>query len=298
MSILTVRDIQGLSAYGNQVRIPTGHSLDMNSAVAAELDVTGNLKVPVWTTGTRPSSPSVGTFGFNNSEDVKALEIYNGEDWVGASESGTASLPVSSGLVIWYEADSWTSNRWEDKSGNLNHTTNTVGTVSVATHSGGAGATKTFQYITGNTAAGVRISTGWPSGDYTMIHVTRYTGGTRGRIWQGTGGNWLSGHWSNGSGRFYHEGWMSSSSTNYFGDNWFITTDQNNYVRTDRGAHTFTSGGNYNPGGVAINSAGSGGCCNSSEPSDWACAFVAVYNRKLSQGEFAQVEDYCYNKFF
>jgi hypothetical protein len=219
------------------------------------------------------------------------------------SEQNIESLPVMSGLLSWYDGDSWDSinNRWSDKSGNGNHTSNTVGTISVSTHTGGSGSSRSFKFISGNTSAGVRISSpAWPSsGSYTFFHVTRYTGPTRGRIWQGTAGNWLSGHWNGKSGSFYHEGWMSDGgSTNYHGDNWFITLDQNTFARTNRGQYTFASGGNYNPGGVAINGAGSGGCCNTSETSDWACAVAIIYNRTLSSLEYVQVEDFIYNKYF
>ena len=90
---------------------------------------------------------------------------------------------------------------------------------------------------------------------------------------------------------------MSSSGTNYHGDDWFITMDQRSLVRTNRGTYTFTGGGNFSPSGVAINNSGSGGCCNSSERSDWATAFVAVYDRALSSAEYQQIENYMYNTY-
>jgi len=258
-------------------------------------NISSGLILPVWDND--PGDGVMGDVVYMNGR----LKYFDGTKWFWVGETKDI-IPVTTGLLSWYDGSSWDSsnNRWSDRSGSGNNTSNTVGTVTVGTHSGGSGANKSFQFISGNTAAGVRISSpAWPSsGDYTFFHVTRYTGGTRGRIWQGTAGNWLSGHWSNGSGRFFHEGWLSSSGTNYFNDDWFITMDQNNFVRTNRGQHTFSSGGNYNPGGVAINSAGSGGCCNSSETSAWACAFAAVYNRKLSSAEYESVENYLYNKYF
>lgn len=302
MSILSVHDIQGIAAYNNTVRVPSGNILDVNELISQQLSVNGTLGLPTWTTETRPQSPSIGFIGYNTSDNVLATEIWNGEEWTIIGSSAAESLPVTSGLLSWYDGDSWNSsaNRWDDKSGNANHSSNTTGTINVLTHTSGSGSSRTFKYIAGNTASGVRLSPpAWPSsGDYTFFHVTRYTGGTRARIWQGTAGNWLSGHWSNGSGRFYHEGWMSSSGTNYFGDDWFITLDQNDFVRTNRGQYTFSSGGNYNPGGVAINTAGAGGCCNSSETSDWACAVAIVYNRKLSSAEYQLIENFIFNKYF
>lgn len=70
MSILSLRDLQGISAYSNKIRIPSGHQLSFD----------GNLKIPVWTTGTRPVSPEVGLIGFNST--TKVIELYDGTVWV------------------------------------------------------------------------------------------------------------------------------------------------------------------------------------------------------------------------
>ena len=53
MRQLTVHDIVGLSTYKNKIIIASGH----------ELEVDEKMKVPVWTTSTRPSGPEVGLFG-------------------------------------------------------------------------------------------------------------------------------------------------------------------------------------------------------------------------------------------
>ena len=80
MSQLTVHDIVGLSTYQNKIRIPSGH----------ELEVDEKMKVPVWTTSTRPSGPEIGLFGYNTT--LKVAEIYDGNEWspIGTiSRSGT-----------------------------------------------------------------------------------------------------------------------------------------------------------------------------------------------------------------
>lgn len=76
MSILSLRDIQGIATYNNKVRIPLGHQLSFD----------GNLKVPIWTTSTRPQSPDIGLIGYNTTD--KVLEIYNGTEWGSVSGSG------------------------------------------------------------------------------------------------------------------------------------------------------------------------------------------------------------------
>jgi hypothetical protein len=75
MSSLSLRDIQGISAFQNKVRIPSGHQLSFD----------GNLKIPTWTTGTRPASPEIGLFGFNTTDGV--TELYNGTEWVTVGQS-------------------------------------------------------------------------------------------------------------------------------------------------------------------------------------------------------------------
>ena len=76
MSSLNVHDINGISTYGNEVRIPSGNSLN----VAGELDVgtvdiNSRLDLPVWTNATRPSNPATGTMGYNDDpDDTKRME--------------------------------------------------------------------------------------------------------------------------------------------------------------------------------------------------------------------------------
>jgi len=84
MSILSLRDIQGLSAFANKIRIPSGHQLSFD----------GNLKIPIWTTSTRPSSPDTGLFGYN-SQTLK-LELWNGTGWAALSIASGPSLGAGS----------------------------------------------------------------------------------------------------------------------------------------------------------------------------------------------------------
>ena len=90
MSILSVHDIQGISAHNNTIRIPSAHTLDVNS----------KLKIPVWTTSTRPSSPVDGFIGYNSETFV--LEIYVGQ-WftLGSTALGrTAGRAATSASAI------------------------------------------------------------------------------------------------------------------------------------------------------------------------------------------------------
>lgn len=257
------------------------------------IDDTGYFKLSTGTTAQRPASPQQGYARYNLT--TQKFEFANSSNsWVTLGNS----FPVKRGLTVLLDGNSWdtTNNNWRDISGNGNNTTNTTGTINVGTYAGsGAGSTKTFRYIYGNTSAGIRIANGWNGGgNYTFLHITRYTGGARERIWTGVTGNWLSGFHGGGSGKFFHEGWMSSSSTDYHGNDWVLTLDQNTFARTNRGANTFASGGNFSPASIGIN----GGAGWTGELSDWACAFVAVFNRNLTSDEYTSVENWMYDRYF
>ena len=285
-------------------------TLNCANIITNNMDVNGTLEVDAlsglnqgfqlgsFQNSNRPTGVPAGTIIWNDEEGE--VQVYNGSEWLNIAKKTVTGLAVTAGLKLWYDGDSWSNseNRWLDKSGNNNHSSNTVGTVTRATWTGGNGGNNTsWDYIYGNTNAGVRLGY-WPgtNNDYTFIHFTRYTGSSRSRIWQGTSGNWLSGHWSSRRGVFYHEGWLNSGSQGSL-DDWIQCTDTRSLVRINRGASQWTGGGNYSPSGVAINNAGSGGCCNSSERSNWATAFVAVYDRALSSGEYQQIENYMFNTY-
>jgi len=284
-------------------------TLNCANIVTNNMDVNGTLEVDAlsglsqgfqlgsFQNNNRPTGINAGTIIWNDEEGE--VQVYNGTDWVNIAKKTVTGLAVTAGLKLWYDGDSWSNseNRWLDKSGNNNHSQNTVGSVTKATWSGGNGGNNTnWSYIYGDTNAGVRLGY-WPGGsDYTFLHFTRYTGSNRSRIWQGTSGNWLSGHWSGRRGVFYHNGWLNSGSQGSL-DDWIQCTDTRSLVRINRGASQWTGGGNFSPSGVAINNAGSGGCCNSSERSNWATAFVAVYDRLLSSAEYQQIENYIYNTY-
>lgn len=76
MSSLSLHDLQGISAYSNTIRVPSGHNFETYGKLVAN----GTLKVPLWTTSTRPASPEIGMIGYNQSDDVKAPEIYTGTE--------------------------------------------------------------------------------------------------------------------------------------------------------------------------------------------------------------------------
>ena len=108
MSSLNVHDINGISTYGNEVRIPSGSSLNVQGDLdVGSIDVGTRLELPVWTDATRPSNPALGTIGYNDdNNNVKRLEFYDGNDWVEVTKQEVLSVPVTSGLTVWFDGDS------------------------------------------------------------------------------------------------------------------------------------------------------------------------------------------------
>jgi hypothetical protein len=204
-----------------------------------------------------------------------------------ASMAGASRIPpITTNLLAVYDGLSWNGTSWRDVYGSY-HATTIKGTVTTADATGN-GATKTFKTLQGATTAGLRFPAGILPATYTLFHVTRTTGGARGRIVTGTGNNWLSGHWGGGSGIAYHEGWLTGQ-PNTHGNNWFISTDQNSLYRSN-GITRGSSGGSASTS-LTINDG------NFAEYSDWQCAFVCVYSGTMSAANYAIVESWISEKF-
>lgn len=289
------------------------------STPAVSLDLSARTDVialPRGTTAQRPTAPLVGMLRFNTSID--ALEYYTTvSSW---SKVGTFSPRDYTGLVGWYTATSYNSGTWTDLSGNGNNATSTRGTINKASHNGATyGASATFDVLYGNTSAGIQFPSAILPSTFTLYHVARYnldigvTGGNevgRGRIFDGVARNWLSGFHGGGSGKFYHEGWISPE-TDRHGNYWMISSDSNsNNYDSNGGSYVRSRSKNANGGVVYINTGGGNatrqlsvnygeytGAVQSSETSNWMVAEVIVYNRAMTAAETAAIESYLSFKY-
>lgn len=267
---------------------------------------TGYLQLPVGTTAQRPVSPAAGMMRVNTSTNY--LEFYTGTAWGNI----VSSLPVTSGLVGWYLPDNYSSGVWTDISGSGNNATLTTGTPTKSTHNGtNFGANATFTVVSGDArTVGIRFPSAILPSTYTLFHISRYnlaigvTGDQtigRGRIFDGVGSNWLSGFWNGGSGKAYHDGWLTATNTDYHGNYWVANTDQNSRYRSkSKNANSgnwynFTGGGgtsrqlSINYGYFTTNGA--------DESSYWMVAEILVYDRTLSDNEITVVENYLTAKY-
>jgi hypothetical protein len=162
---------------------------------------------------------------------------------------------------------------------------------------GSSGAGKDFNFVGGDTNAGLLIDKGWPRGDYTFVHVTKYNGPQKNRIWQSTTQNWLSGHWGGQAGVAYHNTWMHyATSANIARDDWLLGISSTDGARFNGGALVSRRLNRYadrvnaarNPGGVAINTYAK----LSNERSDWGVAQVIIFDRRLSEADKSLLEEY------
>jgi len=220
------------------------------------------------------------TYRFNSAGTIKFPL-----DTVGAIPPPFTPTSVS-GCVGWYNLDAVTTTQWTDQSGSANHAV--INGATTSTVVAGNGATAITRILAGTTGQSITWPTTILPATYTLFHVTRYTGVTNSRIYQGVNNNWLSGHWGGLSGQFYHQGWLTDNSTNYHGNNWAIYTDQNSLGRSNK-VQRGTGGGASDR--LCINNTGNG------EYSTWQTVECIVYNRTLTFTEYVDVENYLSAKY-
>ena len=175
----------------------------------------GRLDLPVWTTGTRPTSPVQGTAGYNSSSDMEKVEYWTGEEWLGVGETSYKD-GVTNGLVLWLDP-----NRQNGYSGNVvtDHS-NTIGDVNIRNRSndwsmtteGSTGLVCIYNGSNRTGSAGINIpmNNGWNKQTATID------------IWMRPTGNYTGGH-----------GWFNNSDGNGYTNNsnwfWWGTWSNSNY---------------------------------------------------------------------
>lgn len=205
------------------------------------------------------------------------------------------------GLYGAFFAENWqgsgTTYPWLDMSGMGQHVSTTSGTINAITTSptdvvGGAGTS----ILTGTTTSTMTFPTSILPSTYTILHVTRYNSSTnRGRIYTLLNSptntiNWLSGHHGGRSGVAHHNGWITAL-TDFHGNAWVLSTDQNALYRSLSYNRTTAAPGTPSfAAGIGINNV-------TGELSDWAAACLLVYNRTLSLTEYLILEDYLANRY-
>jgi hypothetical protein len=191
-----------------------------------------------------------------------------------------------------YIADNWSNDILKDSSGNERHAT-TSGTITRTTGSGN-GATGDITYISGNTQSKINWPTGSIPSNFTILSLTRYNGGSRGRILQSSSGNWLHGHWSDRRGVCYYEGWRTNYDNKGINNNWLCCISKNSGSTPN---NILLDGIPY-----GTNTGGAGGgsfklCINDqyNENSDWALSCVIIWDQHLTNNGMYFLNNYINN---
>lgn len=198
------------------------------------------------------------------------------------------------GLTGWYDGGSWDAkeNQWKDKSGQNNHVTEVRGEIEVDSDE----SSNNQKFLFGSTQAGLRFPQGAMSTGrkYTLVHVAKYAGSTRGRIFQGTNNSFISGFKSGHTGTAHRGGSGYIAHWENEGQERFIVhVDQKHLLRKDglrrSGLTNFSA---LIPSQLTINYGQV-----DAENSDWAAAEVLIYNRELSTEEIRKVENFLMRKY-
>lgn len=249
--------------------------------------------------------PSTGPISFGNVQTVlghTSFSTLRARHPLFSTTAGPVSLSncygIGGGLSGWYDAASFGTTVWIEKSGvgaNASVTGNVITTtgLGVSCVSGGNTAMVTFPNAMTSNAK-----------NYTLFHLTRMpvTQSTAGRIFTDSSNpNWLSGHWHGFSrmntGICHHDTWLTPVPTsNYAWDHgtaWILSTDQWDLYRSNRIKRS-VNGGTATPSGtleVTING------LTGEKMNNWQCAEVIAFNRILSNAEIKLYETYLNNKY-
>lgn len=197
---------------------------------------------------------------------------------------------------VWMDGSSYVYGVWMDKTGNGNNARCSLGVRTATQQPGEAGVNTSFVYVRGGTEDAMEVVRGWPAEEYTFVHVTRYDGEARNRIWNQKGAtmNWLSGHHAGVAGRVHHNTWVvkQPEPAPKPGD-WLVVVDTLNTARVNMGKYVGEITGGVNPGGAAINQFAG----KHLELSDWAAAEVIVFEGILSSADVLKIEQYLHAKY-
>jgi len=221
------------------------------------------------------------------------------------------NLPVTNGLLAFYNANSFQNNIWYDLTNNNNHAVNVTGTINYDP-------TNTFIY--GNIDSSILFPCEILPPEYTIFHICKYNGTNNGSILYGydtptvpgtseSSYPWYSGFNKNKSGIACHGVTLTEQEFSIFKNNWVFSTDSNLNYRANSNDYTINTkitprqnaGFDQYPDNVSLPSTMmyntySQLCINNNldqtDNSDWACACIIVFNRTLSISEIILMENW------
>lgn len=202
------------------------------------------------------------------------------------------------GLTGRYTVDSYSGGVWKDLSDKGNDV-DVDGTFSRTRTSG------KITGLRGTSETSMRFSAECMGEDkaYTFAYVGKYHGDKRGRIFDGSDVNWLSGWHGNKSGVAHHGtgAWVGGEPVNISGQALLMGVDQKNMFRLN-GVNKTKSGysGGEAPSQITINDglAKAGNWGGDGEVSDFLLCEVLIYERELNTAEIKKIEEYLKTTYF
>lgn len=233
-----------------------------------------------------------------SNEDVVPEGAETVEEPVAENEPSIDDPQKIQGLVGWFTGDSFDEENqiWKDLSDAKNDATDVKG--SIITDS--SNFSNNNKYLIGGTDAGIRfpqecMSTGRK---YTMITVARYNGSTRGRIFDGVGGNFFSGFHAGWTGGAHRDGsyWIAwnghASDHDKESQKFIVHTDMKGLLRRNGIRRSgLTNHRGQIPRQMSINYG------STNEKSDWAVAEVMFFRGELPASEYKKIETYLFKKY-
>lgn len=292
-SLLTNISEKPWSSNGNSIYYDQGNVGIGTSAPVGALHVEGG-PIVLPSLSENPANALDGSMYYNTTDNKAYIRVSDG--WLILAQYIPLPLQIS-GCIGYYLPENWTGTQWSDASGNDNHVTNlrNSGAFYTDSYDGTShGANATFPILSGTANEGMRFPSGILPIPYTIFHVTRYAGEQKQRIISASNINWLSGHWAGLSGVCFQNGFLTSSSTDYHGTKWVISTTMKNRYRSKSNGSV-----QYNFTGTTALSTAPALTLNDygSEIGDWAVAEIIVYNRELTSTEYESVELYLQTKY-
>ena len=160
---------------------------------------------------------------------------------------------------------------------------------------GGEGAHSGYKSIKGHSHSH-RIQWGnIVRGSWTLCTTSKYDGSSRGRIFTGSGNNWLHGHWGNNAGTSYYEGFKARGALNSKRTQWIAWCATNGQGRSVWGNNVGMNGAQRHGGGVSTstNSVHTGPTgTHGGESSHYRIGSVMSWSRSFSEAEMKSMIEY------
>lgn len=200
------------------------------------------------------------------------------------------TIPITSGLLAYYNATSFSQGILYDLTENNNHAVFTKGIIGFANDNNQVNTQTKGSYLVGDVNSGILFPANVLPDNYTMFSIVKYNGKAKEKILAGYDNSWVSGFSSGKSGIASRNSWVTQEELSVFDDRWVFSTDTNDSYRAN--GNDYTVNKNSGSGQLSLNYNE-----NPSQNSDWAVACVIVFNRVLTSTEISSMESWIQKEY-